>query len=196
MSWRDTADCPKTYIMCIQNVHVNIQLLPFCPFFTFPHNVIGWYPWRFLQCLQKKWPVADVRHMFPCISSGLLRPSSENDSQGHVDLSQMSGPGTVGWVREDERQRRRKTPSPVIWGNSTVSSRSGGSPGHVCHTYRTSPPLHSFSSPRSSVREAVTHVRRRSPNCFSLFEMMYLFITVTLKTPQYCLPHSLKVVQT
>lgn len=98
-----------------------------------------------------------------------------------------------------ERTRDRggeRPPSPVIWGNSTVSSRSGSSPGHVCHTYRTSPHLHSFSSPRSSVHEAVTHVRRRSPNCFSLFEMMYLFITVTLKTPQYCLLHSLKMVQT
>lgn len=194
MSWRGTAECPKTF-MCIQNAHVNIQLLRFCPFFTFPHNVIGWYPWGFLQCLQKKWPVADVRHLFPCISSGLLRPSSENDSQGHVDLSQMSGPGTVGWVRENEGWRRRKTPPP-IWGNGSVSPHSSSSPDHVCHTHRTALTCRAPSSQRSSVHEAATHARWRGPDCFSLFEMTYLFITITLQSPQCCLPHPLKMVQT
>lgn len=62
---------------------------------TLPLNFIGRYPWGFLQCLQKKWAVADVWHMFTCLSPGLSGPASENHSQGHVDLSQMSRPGIV-----------------------------------------------------------------------------------------------------
>lgn len=61
----------------------------------FPSIFIGRYPWGFLQCLQKKWAVADVWHMFTCLSPGLSGSASENHSQGHVDLSQMSRPGTV-----------------------------------------------------------------------------------------------------
>lgn len=72
-------------------------------------NFLGWYPWGFLQRLQKKWSVADVWHLFPCVSSGLLRPSSENNSQGHVDLSQMSGPGRGAGVRQRAGPRRSKT---------------------------------------------------------------------------------------
>lgn len=59
--------------------------------------------------MQKKWSVADVRHVFPCVSSGLPRPSSENDSQGHVDLSQMSGPGIVGGRTECGAKGERDT---------------------------------------------------------------------------------------
>lgn len=73
----------------------------FCLFSCFlspkplPLNFVGWYPWGFLQRLQKKWAVADVWHMFTCLSPGLSGPASENHSQGHVDLSQMSRPGIV-----------------------------------------------------------------------------------------------------
>lgn len=103
----------KTHV-CSHGVQGNTEV--FVVFLTLPLHLTGWYPWRFLQCLQKEWPVTDVWYVFPCVSSGLLRPASENNSQGHVDLPQMSGPGTGGGGPRKRRTMPWKFLSLPFWG--------------------------------------------------------------------------------
>lgn len=150
---------------------------------TFPLNFIGWYPWGFLQCLQKKWSAADVWHMFPRVSSGLLRPASENNSQGHVDLSQMSGPGTVGaqagcgpW-----RKATQSTglPFPSNLGNDGASSLSWwfSGPPLPCPRHNTNPQsVHPLRGSVTVMRQWLCVQMGQDPNCFCLFEMIYLLM--------------------